>query len=225
MAKKRKKKGGKKSMSSKKKKAIWGASIGGLVLLLAVLSLVLFNPDTGYLVEQSGVGDTAQVESFTLIDAVTDQEISEFNPLVDGATIDLRNLNTRFLNVRANTGGGTITSVVFEFNGDSSFRTENVAPYALFGDENADYYEKDLLSVGEHTIRAVPYPEAKGQGSPGQGKTIKITITESAPDPTPEPDPEPTPDPGVPEPELGFWAKLWQGFIGGFKWFFGLFRF
>src|SRR5215218_3754334 len=64
------------------------------------------------------------VTSFTLINADTDKDIVT---LGNGSTINLANLPTRNLNVRANVSG-TVESVRFALDFNANFRTESSAP-------------------------------------------------------------------------------------------------
>src|SRR5262245_21903498 len=74
---------------------------------------------------------TAAVQSFTLINADTDQPVASFSTLNDGATIDLPALPTRDLNIQANTNTTDIGSVQFGYDGNPSAKVETSAPYAL----------------------------------------------------------------------------------------------
>lgn len=118
------------------------------------------------------------ITSFTLINAQTNTEISE---LVDGASIVLDDLPTNQLNIRANTSG-TIGSVVFLLNGVKN-RTENVTPYALFGDKNSNYYTW-TPELGSYTIVANAYSLQQGNGSLLDSEEITITFIEADVEPT-----------------------------------------
>src|SRR5690349_21585039 len=77
------------------------------------------------------------VTSFTLINADTDQPLAGMSTLTEGATLNLSTLPTTHLNVRANVP--TVGSVRFAYDGSSSYRIENGAPYALAGNSGSDY--------------------------------------------------------------------------------------
>ncbi|MDZ7849108.1 MAG: hypothetical protein U5L96_21635 [Owenweeksia sp.] len=106
--------------------------------------------------------------SLTLINADTDQDIAN---LVDGDTIDLNALATNNLNIRANTSPSTVGSVIFDLDGNSNYRTESAAPYALVGDSNGDYYVWNP-SLGNHSLTATPYTSSGGKGTMGHFLTI-----------------------------------------------------
>jgi hypothetical protein len=104
------------------------------------------------------------VVSLTLIDADTDVAIAEFDPLTDGAEVQLGDLSTVNLNVRANVAGSAENSVVFGFDGAAEYRTDNVAPYSLGGDDAGDYLPW-ALSPGQHTITATAHANTNGNGA------------------------------------------------------------
>jgi glucose/arabinose dehydrogenase len=124
---------------------------------------------------------TPAVTSFTLINADTDQPISGYNPIPSGATLNLATLPSRRLNIRANTAG-TIGSVRFAYDGNSSYKTENYKPYAIGGDANngADYLPW-TPAVGSHTLTATPYSALNAGGSSGAGNTIVFNVIDRAP--------------------------------------------
>ena len=81
------------------------------VLCLSVVFACGAEPEVG---EWVGVAESAlATTSFTLVNAVTDQDIG---PLANGATINLATLPTRNLNIRANTDT-TVGSVRFTYDG------------------------------------------------------------------------------------------------------------
>lgn len=57
---------------------------------------------------------------------------------------------------------------------DQNFTTENVVPYTATGDNNG-YFNPWNASLGTHTISAIPYPNASGQGT--AGKELKINFS------------------------------------------------
>ncbi len=119
-----------------------------------------------------------QVTSFTLINADTDLEIVNLDPLINGAVLDLNTLPSRNLNIRANTTPATVGSVRFALDGNPNFQTENVAPYALAGDSSGDY-DVWTPAVGQHTLTATPYTGANASGTAGAALTITFTVSDS----------------------------------------------
>ncbi len=124
------------------------------------------------------------VQSLTLVNASTDTDIG---PLSDGAVLNLAELPTQNLNVRANTNPATVGSVRFAYDGNANFQTENVAPYALRGDTNGDY-KNWTPSLGSHTLTVTAYSGTNASGTAGAPLTIGFTVTDqSVPDPAPQP--------------------------------------
>jgi hypothetical protein len=114
----------------------------------------------------------AEVTRFVLVDADTDRDIA---PLQDGATIDRRKVGGT-INVRADVSG-SVGSVRFQIDG-RTVRTENVAPYALAGDNNGDYNAWSI-GGGRHILTATPYSE---RGATGEaGKALEVTVTIKGP--------------------------------------------
>ncbi len=131
-----------------------------------------------------------QVEFLTLINADSDQPVDGFNPIADGATINLQSLPTTNLNIRANTNPATVGSVRFGYDGDSNYQTESSAPYAIAGD-NAGDYNAWTPTVGSHTVVATPYSEANAGGTAGVALSINFTVTD---DPVVDPNQPPVID-------------------------------
>jgi len=121
------------------------------------------------------VEDGMVVTSFTLVNADADTDLFE---LVDGAIINLSDpqINGTNLNIRANTSG-PVDSVVFGFNSNVNFWTENMAPYAIGKDNNGNYQPfNNIQTPGVYTIIATPYSDGNGTGTAGTGLTITITV-------------------------------------------------
>lgn len=117
--------------------------------------------------------DVPAVHDFTLIDASTDQPVAGYDPIPEGAILNLKKL-PRSMNIKANTSG-PVESVRFSFAGDNNFRTENVAPYALFGDTNGDYLE-GRLRLGPQKIIAFPFTEDHALGESGNRARLSFTV-------------------------------------------------
>jgi hypothetical protein len=116
------------------------------------------------------------VVSFTLMDADSDQPL--LDPMNSGSTINLGTLPTRNLNVRANVSGSPIASVRFSYDGNSSTRIENAAPYALAGDTNGDFGPW-TPSAGSHSLSATPYSSSGATGTAGTPLTITFTVIDT----------------------------------------------
>jgi PKD repeat protein len=113
--------------------------------------------------------DADKVVSFTLVDAVANSDIID---MVNSYVIS----NGTGINIRANTDPGVVGSVKFVLSGTVSYtRTESVAPYALYGDDSANYIPADL-PVGLYTLTATPYSASGGNGTAGQPLTIDFSV-------------------------------------------------
>lgn len=120
---------------------------------------------------------TQQVVSFTLINADSNTEIQK---IINGSTLNLAQLPTRNLNIRADTNPGIVGSVVFNFSGvESASHVESGAPYAAFGDSNGDYLPW-TPKVGSYTLKATPFTVSNGSGTAGTSLTITFTIADQS---------------------------------------------
>ena len=127
-------------------------------------------------VDQTTLSPT--VVSLTLINADTDAPIPGYDPLPNGATLNLATLPTRRLNIRANTAPSTVGSVRFGYDAIASYRVENVAPYALVGDNPGPDYNAWTPSLGTHSVTATPYTQASAGGTRGTAKTQSFTVVD-----------------------------------------------
>jgi hypothetical protein len=119
---------------------------------------------------------TPAVTGLTLINADTDLPVAGFDPIPNGATIDLAALPTVNLNLRANTTPASTGSVRFGLDATASFKTDNAAPYAL-GSETTGNYAAWTLSLGSHTVTATGYTGANATGTAGAPLTISFLLT------------------------------------------------
>ena len=112
--------------------------------------------------------------SLTLVNATSNNDIRE---LKEGDVIDLSTLPDVKLDIRANAGLAKVGSVIFDLRGAKVHtQTENLLPYALFGDDMKGSYYGAFLPVGEYTLIATPYSEAKGSGLKGASLTIHFSV-------------------------------------------------
>lgn len=127
-----------------------------------------------------------QVASIVLVNAATDADIG---PLLDGAVVDLDATGTA-LNVRATTTG-PVGSVAFEMSGAQAVtRTENVAPYALFGDTNGNYSAWNP-PLGSYTLTITPWSGASASGTAGPAVELTFVVVRGGGEPPPPPPPPP----------------------------------
>lgn len=116
-----------------------------------------------------GSPNTPTVLSLALVNANTNQVIPGFESLQNGAILNLATLPTTNLNVVA-VGSSTVSSIVFGLDGNSNYRTETTAPFALFGDSNGDFYA-GAFTLGTHTLTAIANP------GPNSGPPLSVTFT------------------------------------------------
>ena len=109
--------------------------------------------------------------TFTLIDADSDSPIAEFDPIPQGATLDLASLPA--VNIRANIGEAG--SVRFDLNDTEGVRIENIAPYALCGDLDGDYLPCHLPQ-GDHVLTATAFSEGGGFGEAGESGSVSFSV-------------------------------------------------
>ena len=130
-----------------------------------------------------------QIVKLTLINADTNQPIAGFDPIPNGAVIDYATLGTTNLNILATTNPATVGSVRFWLDG-TQFRTENIAPYAMAGDQSngTDFLPfVPPLTAGQHTVRAIPYSASNAGGTAGTPVEVTFTIVDVAPTATTQP--------------------------------------
>ena len=118
------------------------------------------------------------ITSLTLINATTNKEVTQ---LTDGEVIDLSALPNATLNIRANTSPAAVGSVLFELKGPRThLQTENLLPYALFGDDLKGRYYGTDLPPGDYTLTATPYCGTKGTGTKGTPLTLRFKVIYAA---------------------------------------------
>lgn len=114
--------------------------------------------------------------TFTLVNALTNEDLG---PLANGQIINLSSIGTNKLNIRANSNFPGTESIVFSWQGNSHFRTENTPPYALFADNNGDYNQWNA-TPGTYSLGATPYTGNNAGGSAGPSGNITFSIINSA---------------------------------------------
>jgi len=104
---------------------------------------------------------TLQKQSFTLIDASTNQDIWQIE---DGGRIAIEGRLLSHLNIRVNTSGDA-ASVVIDLDDDVR-KIERLAPYAVFGDNQGD----------SHRLTATAYPNKDGTGEACDTLSVDFNI-------------------------------------------------
>lgn len=122
-----------------------------------------------------------RITGFMLVDADLDVDFRELN---DGDVLNFTELQDLLLGIKALADPETVGSVKLEIQRSYSCAacttfwrgtTENVVPYALFGDVNSDY-NGSHFKPGYYTLKAVPYTGANGSGDQGQALEIQFQI-------------------------------------------------
>ena len=139
------------------------------------------------------------VSSLTLVDADTFQPISQYNPIVNGATINRATLPTQNVTIQANTSPATIGSVAFDLVDSGYLNTVNTAPYDLCGTAPCSN-----LGVGLHSLNTTPYIGPNASGGAGKAMSISFSVIDPTPTPIPTATPSaaPTPLGGIAPPTL-----------------------
>lgn len=115
------------------------------------------------------------IESFTLINADNNTDILE---LTEGLQINVNNLPSK-LSIRANTDPSKVGSVQLKLSGPTEInQTENIMPYALFGDNNGTYIGQKL-EAGNYNIKATPYTKTNRNGEEGVSLSINFSIEDN----------------------------------------------
>jgi len=118
------------------------------------------------------------VTGLELIDAVNDVSLGS---LTDGMKININDLSDSNLSVEALVTSD-VGSVKFELSGDnSSSRTENEAPYTLYGHSNGDYSGNNF-TTGNYNLTVTPYAEDNLTGEVGIPLTVSFEIVSAPPD-------------------------------------------
>ena len=124
-------------------------------------------------------GETLTINTFTLINADTDQDVMI---LTDGELINAANYANTNLAIRVNTSSD-VGSVQLSLSGTKSrIQTESVLPYSLYGDNaQTGNYEGELFPIGTYTITATAYSNSGLTGSQGESKSINFQFIDQDP--------------------------------------------
>ncbi|MEL6370544.1 MAG: DUF5060 domain-containing protein [Pseudomonadota bacterium] len=132
----------------------------------------------------SGVGAT-----FWLIDADTDEQVQNLseNPNVDPDILSAGNYSIQAVPA----DGGAVQSAKLSVNG-GKVQTENVVPYALYGDKNGNYAGQSL-SDGSYTVAVDFYSGTGGTGQKVGSSELSFTVSDEVAQAAPPPAQAPAP--------------------------------
>lgn len=118
------------------------------------------------------------ITEFMLVNAETDEDLFL---LTEGMQIDLSSLSTHNLDIRANTDGD-VESVQLQLEGNLEIiRTENLEPYALYGDSPAGVYNGAAFTAGVYKISASPYALDRLGGKIGASLSVNFELVDLTP--------------------------------------------
>ena len=127
----------------------------------------------------SGGTGTISIAKLVLIDADRGLPVAGFDPLNDGAALNLGTLPTRHLNIEAITQPGTVGSVRFGYDANPTYQMENNPPYALAG-ARTTVWNIWTPAVGNHTVTATPCTLSNGGGTAGSPATIRFSVVDDS---------------------------------------------
>ena len=114
------------------------------------------------------------IGSFTLINADTDYPVPGYEPIQEGAIIDLSKLPTKNLNIRIDPSPYIATKIDVEYDEDSSYNSDSDYPFSFAGEKEGNY-NAWTPTLGKHKIKATPYKE----DDKGRPLTLNFTIIDS----------------------------------------------
>ncbi len=141
------------------------ANLGGDVLGSLEVSFTIVAPAAA-----------SPLSGFTLVDASNQNVLAT---LTNGASVELADPDGGSYGIRADIAGGeTVGSVRLELTGAKSVsRTENIAPYSLYGDGGANALNGQALPAGSYTLTATAYEDSNLGGQVLGTLEISFTIT------------------------------------------------
>ncbi|MEO0991103.1 MAG: Ig-like domain-containing protein, partial [Pseudomonadota bacterium] len=135
--------------------------------------------------------------TFAVYDALTNQ-------LIDTALTNGEEIQGNGINIAAAPSESALVGSASFFLDGSFVRTENVEPYAVFGDRSGDFFSGDL-SPGAHSLDVRFFSGERGTGDLLGSDSIVFNVAEDAPSDPPDGPIDPVDPPTVPE-TLAEWA-------------------
>lgn len=137
----------------------------------------------GVLLNKSG-GTTHRIADMTLVDADTKASIDSLTTMYYSYPNSVYDLDLPFsraahFTITAQSSSGTVGSVVWYLDG-KIFRTNNgIPPYSLTGSSSqgtTNYNSWWVPTIGRHTILALPYSLANGNGVSGIPRSVTLIV-------------------------------------------------
>lgn len=131
------------------------------------------------------------ITSFTLIDVTTGEPISGYDPIPDGADIDISKLPSDSITIKANTFPESLGSVRLRLTDEDREqrlinRLENFPPYALFANRDSLFnsWNPTPPPLGVNfKVEAIPFTKPFGRGEQGIPLTLSLKFINNAPPP------------------------------------------
>ncbi len=119
---------------------------------------------------------TLAITNFVLVNADTNEDLFL---LEEGMVIDINNLPTSHLDIRANTTAD-VESVRLSLVGAlTTARTESLVPYALYQDLPIGDYKGITFVLGNYTVSATPYSGDSLLGEMGNSSSLNFELIDS----------------------------------------------
>jgi hypothetical protein len=115
------------------------------------------------------------IESFTLINADNNDAIPAFDPIPEGAVLDVAKLPTRNLSIRVNANPMSPDQVKIAYGGNKSYHVDSNYPFAFTAEKNGNYAAWKL-ALGAHAITATPVVK----GVAGTPLTVNFRLVDAA---------------------------------------------
>ena len=127
---------------------------------------------------EAAAPDPGPITGFTVVDA-SDQSVE--GALADGGTLALDDPDSGSFGIQADLeSGATIGSMSLQLTGEKTHaQTENITPYSLYGDSGGNL-SGESLPVGEYTLTATAYSEARLGGNLLGTLKVSFSVTETA---------------------------------------------
>ncbi len=118
------------------------------------------------------------VTSFSIVSAETGQPIPGLEEIKsEDFQLDLAQLPTTKIALRANTDPATVGSVAFGYDDLPAYKIENYLPYCINGDSQGVCANwSNALTPGTHTVTATPYAAQSAQGLAGKSLSVRFTV-------------------------------------------------